>query len=618
MDARWSRSPFFSESQSGGAIVGAMDFSYFLFRLWEWVIAHGLPLSALLIIGILIPRLGRQATRWVSQRFEEDEESGKASLALVGALVYILEIVAYFILILVALSNLGVPPLGAAVPATVVSAAVGFGAQNIIGDFLNGFFIISERHYGVGDIITFDDTGDALMGTVVKLTLRTTQIRTFNGELVTVPNSKATVTINYSKQWARAVVQLDLPLTKGESMTDLVDKVSESAHKAVDAAGVADDIRGEITLLPARSITAPTAAGLPWTVGMEINVATSPALQWAVERAIRTNIINTFWDRYQAPGETSSVLEAGLPLAGAVSARAAAQESARESGRESAPESGQKPDDTSAFDASSDTQKLVNAATAGGDPHTDQTEELDGAESTDTSTDETVVMSATTGGAEATAAATDGDSDGDSGTDDDTHHENHPNGTALDGPYDSKTKNVLSLGGRFRPSTLALFLALAVVGLLALFSTNPEDGSAGWLSPDRYRSTGDTTSVTEETSTPTEEAPAEQETTDPVDEGTDSPAEQQDGANTNSDSGSTGSDDTDTSGNNDGSGSTSDDRGTGTGIGPQDDGSDDSGNSGNSGNTGDTASGAAGANGTGNTGDTGDGATDGPQALTVS
>lgn len=565
-----------------------MDFSYFLFRVWEWVIAHGLPLSALLIIGILIPRLGRQATRWVSQRFEEDEESGKASLALVGALVYILEIVAYFILILVALSNLGVPPLGAAVPATVVSAAVGFGAQNIIGDFLNGFFIISERHYGVGDIITFDDTGDALMGTVVKLTLRTTQIRTFNGELVTVPNSKATVTINYSKQWARAVVQLDLPLTKGESMTDLVDKVSESAHQAVDAAGVADDIRGEITLLPARSITAPTAAGLPWTVGMEINVATSPALQWAVERAIRTNIINTFWDRYQAPGETSSVLEAGLPLAGAVSARAAAQESARESARESAPESGQKPDDTSAFDASSDTQKLVNAATAGGDPHTDQTEELDGAESTDTSTDETVVMSATTGGAEATAAASDGDSDADSGTDDDTHHENHPNGTALDGPYDSKTKNVLSLGGRFRPSTLALFLALAVVGLLALFSTNPEDGSAGWLSPDRYRSTGDTTSVTEETSTPTEEAPVEQETTDPVDEGTtdegtDSPAGQQDGANTDSDSGSTGSDD--------------------------------SGNSGNSGNTGDTASGAAGANGTGNTGD---GATDGPQALTVS
>lgn len=568
-----------------------MDFSYFLFRVWEWVIAHGLPLSALLIIGILIPRLGRQATRWVSQRFEEDEESGKASLALVGALAYILEIVAYFILILVALSNLGVPPLGAAVPATVVSAAVGFGAQNIIGDFLNGFFIISERHYGVGDIITFDDTGDALMGTVVKLTLRTTQIRTFNGELVTVPNSKATVTINYSKQWARAVVQLDLPLTKGESMTDLVDKVSESAHQAVDAAGVADDIRGEITLLPARSITAPTAAGLPWTVGMEINVATSPALQWAVERAIRTNIINTFWDRYQAPGETSSVLEAGLPLAGAVSARAAAQESARESARESAPESGQKPDDTSAFDASSDTQKLVNAATAGGDPHTDQTEELDGAESTDTSTDETVVMSATTGGAEATAAASDGDSDADSGTDDDTHHENHPNGTALDGPYDSKTKNVLSLGGRFRPSTLALFLALAVVGLLALFSTNPEDGSAGWLSPDRYRSTGDTTSVTEETSTPTEEAPVEQETTDPVDEGTtdegtDSPAGQQDGANTDSDSGSTGSDD--------------------------------SGNSGNSGNTGDTASGAAGANGTGNTGDSGDGATDGPQALTVS
>ncbi|HIW91267.1 MAG TPA: mechanosensitive ion channel [Candidatus Corynebacterium avicola] len=607
-----------------------MDFSYFLFRVWEWVISHGLPLSALLIIGILIPRLGRQATRWISQRFEEDEEAGKASLALVGALVYILEIVAYFILIFVALSNMGISTIGAAVPATMVSAAVGFGAQNIIGDFLNGFFIISERHYGVGDIVTFDDTSNALMGTVVKLTLRTTQIRTFNGELVTVPNSKATVTINYSKQWATAVVQLELPLTGGESMTDLVDKVSTSAHDAVDAAGVADDIRGDINVLPGRSITPPTAAGLPWTVGMEVNVATSPALQWAVERAIRTNIINTFWDRYQAPGQAVTALEAAQALSGGPDSHAVAQPPSQEHGTGATPGS----TDTAAMDSASDIQRLVDAATSGdpGTVHDEETDEAaDAAEPTDSddsTTDKTTVIpAATTDDGDAGAASGTGTDDGSK------DHQNRVETAVLDGPYESNAKNALSLGGRFRPSTLGLFLALAVIGVLAALSTSPTDGSAGVLSPDRYRNSGATTSVTEETTAPTtDEDTVEEEPTDPADEGsdgtdgtdssTDGATEQQDDTDTSSGTGSSGSSssggdtsgsdsDTDTSGGNSGSNS---DSGTSSGNSGDSGSTGNSGGSDSSGDTGNTDDSASGAAGT----DTDDEASATPQALTVS
>ena len=116
-----------------------MNLEYFLFRLWEMVVDHAIPLVALLLLAILVPRLGRLTVRIIEGRLDEEEESTKSRLALLGALVYVVQIVAYFIIVLLALSNLGVPPLGAAVPATIVSAAVGFGAQSIIGDFLSGF-----------------------------------------------------------------------------------------------------------------------------------------------------------------------------------------------------------------------------------------------------------------------------------------------------------------------------------------------------------------------------------------------------------------------------------------------------------------------------------------------
>ena len=140
---------------------------FYAFQLWEWLVAHGIPLSALIIIAILIPRVGRLAIRIVSSRFDRGEEATKSRLALVGALVYVVQAIAYFAIIMLGLTNLGVPAMGAALPATVVSAAIGFGAQNVIGDFLAGFFIISERQFGVGDFVAFDGTSSNISGTVV-------------------------------------------------------------------------------------------------------------------------------------------------------------------------------------------------------------------------------------------------------------------------------------------------------------------------------------------------------------------------------------------------------------------------------------------------------------------
>ena len=120
-----------------------MNVRYFFFQFWQLIVDHALPLTALLLMAILVPRVGRLVIRLIDSRLDDNEESTKTRLALAGALVYVAQAVAYFLLAIAALTNVGVPALGAAIPATVVSAALGFGAQKIIGDFLAGFFILS-------------------------------------------------------------------------------------------------------------------------------------------------------------------------------------------------------------------------------------------------------------------------------------------------------------------------------------------------------------------------------------------------------------------------------------------------------------------------------------------
>lgn len=549
------------------------DVKYLLFSLWEWIIQHGLPLSALLIAAILIPRVGRQVVRVLTNRLESGQEETKSKLALVGALVYMLEIVAYFVLVLFALTNLGVPAMGAAIPATVVSAAIGFGSQNIIGDFLTGFFIISERHYGVGDVVTFDDTTGQITGTVVKLTLRSTQIRTVAGELVTVPNSKASVTINYSQRWSRAVVDLDIPMVDEESMADLLTKVETAAARAVESAGVDASILGDIEVQPARSITPPAAAGQPWSVGMRVGVDTGPADQWLVERAIRANLVNTFWDRYQSRGDVLGTAE-GAQLPSAVPPQAPSTNTSKDTSEE-------------------DTSRVVAAAASG----TDHMTLDDGADGTDNAAAQDAASDADTAAQPdpddpatqvlpSPASAGDPDTENLKARKDGAEDDKSDLAELVDGPYESTTKNLLSFGGRVRPSTSGLFIALVIVGMLALFSSNPDDGNPGILSPDRYRHAGTEvesteTSVSNTPSESTENTPAE--TTENTDseptEGT-----QPTGAEEPGNSGEvTGTDESDNSGDS----STNSGNSSGTG------------NSGNSNNSGSGTSGMDGTEGTG-------------------
>ena len=119
----------------------------------------------------------------------------------------------------------------------MAGVALGFGAQRIVQDILAGFFIITERQYGFGDLIRLSvpSLPDPAIGTVEDVTLRVTTVRTADGEVVITPNGQITQVTNLSRDWARAVVDVPVPAAADVNrVSDLLRLIGEEAYKEPD------------------------------------------------------------------------------------------------------------------------------------------------------------------------------------------------------------------------------------------------------------------------------------------------------------------------------------------------------------------------------------------------
>jgi small-conductance mechanosensitive channel len=109
--------------------------------------------------------------------------------------------------VLVALPEFGFDVTPFEAIAAVGSLALGFGAQNLVKDIINGFFIVIEDQFVVGDLIQLN--GET--GRVEHLTLRRTVVRNVAGAVVTVPNSLVGQVSNLSRDWSQAFVDVTVP-----------------------------------------------------------------------------------------------------------------------------------------------------------------------------------------------------------------------------------------------------------------------------------------------------------------------------------------------------------------------------------------------------------------------
>ena len=166
----------------------------------------------------------------------------------------------------------------------VVGIAVGFGAQFLVRDLINGFFLVAEDQFRVGDSVKLGE----FSGTVEAITLRTTGVRSLGGELHTVPNGDIRAVTNYSRHWSRAIVEAGAP--RDADLEKVFSALREAgararADKAVSAFFLeAPEVVG---------VTELSDSGLRIRVWAKVE----PGRQWEVERAIRRAIVEVFAER---------------------------------------------------------------------------------------------------------------------------------------------------------------------------------------------------------------------------------------------------------------------------------------------------------------------------------
>ncbi|HVM19125.1 MAG TPA: mechanosensitive ion channel family protein [Egibacteraceae bacterium] len=181
--------------------------------------------------------------------------------------------------------NFNLGPLVAG--AGIVGVALGFGAQNMVKDWLAGLFIILEDQYGIGDIIEMRDSmgSPGAGGTVEGISLRTTRVRDVEGVVWHVPNGEIRTAGNKSQQWARSLIDVSVAYdTNVDHATNVIKMAADSVWR--------DEYFGSFILAE------PQVWGLERfdadALAIRLVVKVQPAKQWEVNRELRARIKRAF------------------------------------------------------------------------------------------------------------------------------------------------------------------------------------------------------------------------------------------------------------------------------------------------------------------------------------
>lgn len=151
----------------------------------------------------------RVAQAWSKNELGDLDDIQRKSMrisTIIGALKGLKTAVIYALATLLVLQTLRIAPASLLAFGAISALAISFAAQNLVKDLVNGFLILLEDQYAIGDLVTTGTT----TGIVENLNLRITQIRGEDGRLVTLPNSLIAQVENLSRGWSRANILIDV------------------------------------------------------------------------------------------------------------------------------------------------------------------------------------------------------------------------------------------------------------------------------------------------------------------------------------------------------------------------------------------------------------------------
>ena len=249
-------------------------------------------IGAIKVVGIILvtyillyiaKRLIRKlvSVRIHKPREETQEELAKRTDTLSGVLKSVVSVFAWIIAFAMILSvfNVDITPLIASIG--VASLALGFAAQNIIRDYLHGFFIVMEDWYRVGEIARVSD----IPGLVVDLNLRRTTLRDLDGTMHIIPNSNITLASNMAREWAR--INLNVGVAYKEDVNKVWSLLNEICKELKE-----DPLWGSDLITTPEVIRVDSLGDS--AVELKVLGDTKPAKQWALTGELRKRVKNRF------------------------------------------------------------------------------------------------------------------------------------------------------------------------------------------------------------------------------------------------------------------------------------------------------------------------------------
>jgi small conductance mechanosensitive channel len=186
-----------------------------------------------------------------------------------------------FVAALMVLGNLGLHLEPLLASAGVAGLAIGFGAQTLVHDFINGFYILLENQYDIGDTVRIA----GVKGMVEEMTLRHTVLRDDDGTVHTVPNSSIVIVSNMTRDWSQLTLRISVAYSEpSDKIVKLLQQVGEEVrHDPL----YADDIVSDIQVPGIEKVGNGEAEYL-------MLVKTRPNKQYGVSRELRRRIKECF------------------------------------------------------------------------------------------------------------------------------------------------------------------------------------------------------------------------------------------------------------------------------------------------------------------------------------
>lgn len=179
------------------------------------------------------------------------------------------------------LQNFGIDVAPLLAGAGIVGLAFGFGGQYLIRDVINGVFILLEGQYRVNDVVKIGEYS----GLVEAVNLRITQLRDLEGRVIYIPNGEIKAVINFTKDYANAVLEV------GVAYKEKVDQVM-AVIKEIGAGMRADPYFGKLILADLEMLGVDAFGESQVTI--KFRFRTLPIKQWEVAREFRRRIKNRF------------------------------------------------------------------------------------------------------------------------------------------------------------------------------------------------------------------------------------------------------------------------------------------------------------------------------------